>query len=146
MDELAISHVASAEFRVEQHPCLPHFDLRSPRPASTASTPSSLASTPRGNDPDDDTPVTAFEAVLRRAEEVDANAVVLQGALQVARRQLEATQRQLLGLRQEASRHQCLASTLRLELECQVKFAQSEAASYRLAANVRGKAAAALQA
>lgn len=125
---------------------------------SEASTPSSLASTPRGcvagprpSSGASDTPLAVAAAVrmegLRaQARDVRADAAGMQGVLQLLRGHLVALQQQLSELQAEAALQRRMADDRLMEKQCEVQLALSEAASYKLAARARSAAVATLQA
>ncbi|GAB4819467.1 hypothetical protein N2152v2_006513 [Parachlorella kessleri] len=84
-------------------------------------------------------------ALHDHAQLLQVDTELLREGLRGARRQLQALQRQLLRMQREAGRQQTLAETLRMEKECEVRLAKSEAEAYRVAAAARNAAVTSLQ-
>jgi hypothetical protein len=128
---------------------------------SEASTPSSLASTPRecsglcprsGNAATQQGAAAAaaaaalMEGLRVQARDVRADTAGMHGVLQLLRGHLAALQQQLGELQAEAALQRRMADDRLMEKECELQLTLSEAASYKLAARIRAAAVATLQA
>ena len=128
---------------------------------STASTPASLASPTRPARPahpgaeaidgaprrgPDSPAVGEVHRLCTQARTVRSDAASMRGVLHMVRGHLAALQQQLGELQREAAQQRRLADIRVMEKECEARLAQSEAASYELAARARGSALATMQA
>jgi hypothetical protein len=87
-----------------------------------------------------------MQSLCLQARAVGTDAASVRGVLQLVRGHLGELQQTLAGLQQEAARQRRLADIQLMEKDCEARLAQSEAASYQLAARARGAAVATLQA